>query len=352
MSNRNKTIDAVKGLLILFVIFAHINISINIRRLCLAPFWENSAVPMFLMISGYLYSNSYVKNNIKTLSEAYQPKNIVIRLARFLIPWMIFFVFEILIYAFMRSNFVSLIIEKIYPNTDFINTYIPVININNVINYFVIGGAGEGRYYIPLMILFVLFFPCIHFFVEKYKQKGVLFFAIISTIFNLAYTYLGFDPGATIGTLLCSLFIIAIGIYWSLYDININKKLTIVLMLLGIIYIILVKYLNYEPIIFSYTASRALPACLFWFPLTIKIIKTNNFNNKYISYIGKISFDVLLVQKVFFTFFNVVVYTLFDNLLVQIIVIYIVVIITSVVFSKIENIITNKLIMMIKNKLN
>lgn len=337
-NKRNKTIDAIKGLLILFVIFGHINISIETRRILLAPFWENSAVPMFMLVSGYLYANSFKKNSINNLSCAFNYKSIIKKLLRFFIPYSIFFIFEILLYVLINSEFVSQFIANTFSMQFSIDNYVP--EINNIVLMFIKGGEGPGNYYVPLMIEFIFIFPFLYFLVKKEKKKGILICGLITTAYNLAYTYFNIDLGDSFGNLICSLFVISVGIYASLYNIDLKNTKIYISACIGFVYILLVKYFDYNPVVFNCMSSRALPACLFWCPIVLYLINKNSLNNRFLSYIGSISFDILLVQKVFFLFFNIVVYYFVDNLFVQICIIFIVVIILGIIFSNIEKEIT------------
>ena len=341
-SKRNTTIDVIKGLLILFVIFGHINIDVSVRRLLLAPFWENSAVPMFLLISGFLYSKSFIKNDIDTFTKAYNIKNIAKKVLRFLIPFSIFFIFEILLYFVVNNNEFQSFINNNLSIHFSIDNYIP--HITNIIWMYIKGGEGPGSYYIPLMIEFILVFPLLYFLIKKHKEKGMIACAIITIIYNLLTKYINLYFYASISNLLCSLFVIAIGIYASMYNIDYKNKLIYIGMIVGIIYIVLVKYLDYSPFIFHNLPSRALPACLLWWPIVVYVIQNLKLNNKFLAKIGSISFDVLLVQKVFFLFMNIVVYYFIDNAILQIIIIYLIIIIVSIVFNKFEIKITNSII--------
>lgn len=336
VKKRNVTIDVIKGLLILFVIFGHININIETRRILLAPFWENSAVPMFLLLSSYLYSKGFLKNNIETYRDAYSLNMLMPKLLRFIIPWFIFYVCEVLVYLFMRTNFISNTLSNLYPNNDFIETYVPIINGKKIIVGLFSGGEGPGSYYVLLMFIFIFIFPFLYFFVKKYKKKSIFVCSLIPIAFNLVYLNLDISVHGSIGTIISSLFTISIGIYWAMYDFDFNKIFVLFAMTIGAIYIYMVKYIDYSPKIFVYQSSRALPACLFWSPIIIYLVKHDSLKNKVIARIGRMSFDVMLVQKVFFTFPKVIIYTLIKSLPIQMITIFTIVILLSFIFNIIE----------------
>lgn len=59
--SRNGFLDIIKAFCILFVIITHDSISDSFRLKTLFPFWINMAVPMFMIISGYVYAISFEK---------------------------------------------------------------------------------------------------------------------------------------------------------------------------------------------------------------------------------------------------------------------------------------------------
>ena len=63
-SNRNHFIDLLKGICIVFVIVTHFNWSDDEKLTYYFPYWLNMAVPLFMIISGYVYAFSYRKNKI------------------------------------------------------------------------------------------------------------------------------------------------------------------------------------------------------------------------------------------------------------------------------------------------
>ena len=91
---RNHFIDALKGICILFVIITHFSWSDEERLKFLFPFWIDMAVPIFMIISGYVYAISYKKHNIANISAAYSLKNIDNKLIRYTIPFAGIFIAE------------------------------------------------------------------------------------------------------------------------------------------------------------------------------------------------------------------------------------------------------------------
>ena len=135
INNRNKNIDIYKGICIVFVLINHFGWLDHHRNILLFPFWIDMAVPMFMVISGYVYSRSYNRNEIRTLSECYSFKNILNKILRYTIPFMIIYFIEIIMVVRCRGG----------------------MTFADIIKNFLCGGIGDGSYYYPLMIQFIFF---------------------------------------------------------------------------------------------------------------------------------------------------------------------------------------------------
>ena len=68
-NNRLFLIDYIKAFAIIAVIITHFNFSSVWKYNVIFPFIINIAVPMFMMISGYNYANSFLKNNLVIISK-------------------------------------------------------------------------------------------------------------------------------------------------------------------------------------------------------------------------------------------------------------------------------------------
>ena len=85
----NYFIDVLKGICILIVIITHYNWDKGERLKYLFPFWVEMAVPVFMIISGYVSSKSFEKKQINKLAQAYEPFLILSKILRYTIPFII-----------------------------------------------------------------------------------------------------------------------------------------------------------------------------------------------------------------------------------------------------------------------
>ena len=93
--NRSAIVDLLKGICILFVIITHFSWQAIERRNLLFPFWVDMAIPIFLVITGYLFSLSYQKKNIESIESAFQVNNWLKSFIRFILPYIIIYLLEI-----------------------------------------------------------------------------------------------------------------------------------------------------------------------------------------------------------------------------------------------------------------
>ena len=92
-------LDLYKGIAILFIIVTHYNWTASERLMLLFPFWISMAVPIFMVITGYLMSMS-IDNKLQCLHSAYSPKEILYKWLRFIIPFIPVLIFQILVDCF------------------------------------------------------------------------------------------------------------------------------------------------------------------------------------------------------------------------------------------------------------
>lgn len=93
--NRQRSVDVLKGVCAIIIIFTHYTWSNEERLKYLFPFWVDMAVPMFMIISGYLGAKSFIRYRIDTFEKAYELNYILRKYIRYTIPFTIAFLIEI-----------------------------------------------------------------------------------------------------------------------------------------------------------------------------------------------------------------------------------------------------------------
>lgn len=96
-------LDLYKGICILFIIITHYKWEDIQRRYLLFPFWIEMAVPVFMVITGYLSTMSLDNKSDICVKQLYHPKNIASKWLRFVIPFMPVFVLQVIVKC-LRSS--------------------------------------------------------------------------------------------------------------------------------------------------------------------------------------------------------------------------------------------------------
>lgn len=88
-NSRDAMMDFLKGISIIFIVITHFKWSAEQRLAYCFPFWIDMAMPIFMLIAGYMGAMSFERHQISTLVEGYQFKGLVRRFMRFLIPFVL-----------------------------------------------------------------------------------------------------------------------------------------------------------------------------------------------------------------------------------------------------------------------
>lgn len=90
---RIHNIDIIKGVCILFVITEHA-LCPALKANILFPFWGKQAVPVFMLLSGYLYALSFEKGRHASFLTLWSAKRIVNQILRYSVPFFCFYFVE------------------------------------------------------------------------------------------------------------------------------------------------------------------------------------------------------------------------------------------------------------------
>ena len=93
------------------------------------------AVPVFMILSGFLYYKGYERRENACLAAFFTPKTIISSFLRFALPFLLVFPFEIR-WALKHGE---------------------AADVLDLISGFICGGYGPGGYYICMMFQFVIF---------------------------------------------------------------------------------------------------------------------------------------------------------------------------------------------------
>ncbi|MCH5265352.1 MAG: acyltransferase [Lachnospiraceae bacterium] len=315
---RNHFIDVLKGICIIFVIITHYNWSNEARMDYLFPFWIDMAVPIFMILSGYVYANSFERKGISSIGQAYQLKFVLDKIIRYTVPFLIAYVLEIIICA-VRSEAMSA--EEIFV-------------------VFWQGGLGPGSWYFPVMLQFIFTFPVVYFIIKKYDAYGLLICAIINVIYGfLPKPYeMSYDCYRLL--LFRYLLVIAFGCYLHLKKGQVKKVWGVLSCLCGIAFLVALCYMGYMPKLIRFWPKTSYAACLYIMPLAAVMLNKCKKGWLPFEVIGKASFNILLAQMVYYRFFAKYIYAQIDNKLLELLAGIAISLVAGVIFYYIETPIT------------
>ena len=325
--DRNKTIDVLKGISILCVVLTHYAWTQTERNTLLFPFWIDMAVPMFMILSGYVYTESYVKREIESFEEAYNIKGMFTKSIRFLLPFTIIYILEIYLASFDNYH---------YP-------------LKQIYNAFLCGGFGPGSYYVPLMIQFLFVFPVIYFVIKKYQFKGLLLCGLVNGVYEILQSAYGMNEQCYRLLLFRYILVISFGCYLALgIESSIKASKAVISFLVGFIFILLCCYLNYTPKIIVYWTRTSFVACLYILPIAALLLKLN-MRCKLLECLGRTSYDIYLIQMVYYFIGADHIYGMVKSRELQLVFSLVICCMGGILFNYIERPITRRLMRVIEN---
>ena len=311
---RNNTIDIIKGICIVFVILTHRD---GLELGAFDGYITRGAVPVFMIISGYLYYKSLEKED-----KIYSLEWIIKKTIRFLVPYICAFCIEMGTYYFFtsRQNLGQSFFELL-----------------------ICGGIGPGSYYVPIMFQFVLTFPFVYYVMKKDSKKGLAIVFSINVIYEILQNIINMDDDLYRILIFRYLFLMAIGAYIATTEDKYCETIAFIMVFVGAVFIYIFNFTNYSPIIFSKWKTTSIPTTLFWIPIVSYLIKKIKVHNVILENLGKASFNIYLTQTVYF-FMNVLKRFTFKSLFIYAILDIIICCLFGYVFYIIENRFTNRLL--------
>ncbi|MDD6057466.1 MAG: acyltransferase [Clostridiales bacterium] len=280
--NRIQFLDYLKAICVLMVIVTHYDWKDKT-----SPFFTmliNMAVPIFMMISGYNFAMSNRRNTGGNLGRMYGWQTIKPKLIRFLSPFFVICLIEmILLYLGDRS---------IRP-----------------LRIFLLGAYGPGSYYVPIMLQFLVIFPILYMLVEKNAKLGLFAAGMLNLLFEIAVKYMEMEKYYYRLSIGRYLLLIAFGCYLYLYPKHRVKRYQMIFMfLLGMAYLVAVFGFEKDLPLFPYWKTTAMPVAFYIFPIVILLFRKFYHSTikggagRLLAWIGKASYHIFLVQMVYYHF--------------------------------------------------
>lgn len=329
--NRCNLIDIIKGFMILFIIITHYKWAYPSDYLKYGfVFYIDMAVPVFMVISGYLAAKSFEKREC-TLQQAFSIEMLLPKLLRFLIPFLITFIIEL----------PFLIIYK-------------KLDILSLIQTFVRGGAGPGSYYTPVMIQFIFITPIIYYIIKRYGLCGMCSCFLFTAAWEAVQYSWGMDDRPYVLLVLRYVSVIAFGCYIAIGQVKLNKKVLCIMFLTGIVWQCSLCYVPLNPPFMNFSWARVnYLSSLIVMPIMYVLIRKFYFSSlkmPLIQQLGKASYNIFLVQMVYYYCVVSLVYEKIHGILLQIVISVITCCCLGCIFYSIEIKITEHIVRSVKKR--
>ena len=274
--------DILKGISILLIILTHYSFTDESRSLLLFPYWVNMAVPVFMIVSGYVSTKAYYRRDIHGLAAAYEPKYKLSSILRILIPYLFVFVIEVFI-GFFREGW----------STEALAAFLPRL--------FIMGGRGPGAYYVPLMIGFILFFPIPYLLIDRFGFAGLCMAGALNIIYELCRIWIGIPDNIEVCLIFRYTLVLSYGSWLASDKYRPHPIMGVIALILGALFIYGVCYGGYEPLIFNQWRWTSAAACLYIIPIIGFVVnKEKGLHCSPLELLGQASFNIFLIQKLWY----------------------------------------------------
>lgn len=325
---RNRSLDFLKGISILIVIFTHYAWESTTRLEWFFPFWVDMAVPMFMIISGYVSAKSFENKNIHSIGQAYNLKLTVNKLIRYTVPYMMAFIIE-----------ETILIIRAASKQEPVYAY-------NIFMTFLQGGIGQGSFYFPILFQFVFVFPVIYILIDKSDWKGLILCGLINALYELLQCAYGMNVNCYRLLVFRYILLIAAGCYLAIGKTKIPFYVFIISFVIGFLFKYCTSYGNYQPIIIKYWVSTSFVAVLYFIPIAWFLIKRAHFKFKPVELLGRASYNIFFTQMIYYYCFAPSIYQSIPNKTLQMIISILICTNVGILFYYLETPISN----WIKNK--
>ena len=231
---RLPSLDYLKAICILFVIITHAALVDRLRTEFLFPFWIDMAVPIFMIISGFVYSMSAERKHITRIPDWFNLNIFKPKFMRILTPFVIVYIIE----AFMFLVYYQI------TGTDY--------SLFMLVWKFFAGGWGPGSYYVPILIQLLIAFPFLFYIFKRNPYYGTIGIITLNLLFEIVVHLFSIEVGIYRLLVFRYLTCVLLGMILYFYRDRIKSSHICLSLLVGFTFILLVTYLGYKPILFTY----------------------------------------------------------------------------------------------------
>ena len=262
MQDHNHTIDVVKGIAVLLIIFTHFEWTPEQRKSFFFLFVVNMAIPVFMIITGYVYSLSLARSGIRHAEDAYRTPLIIKRLIRYTIPMIAVIIWEI-----------------VDPHFDIL-----AMTRGQLLAWAIDGTVGKGSYYYPVMMQLVFLIICMAF----------------NAVYELLAWAYGINPESYRLLVFRYTFVIAVGVF-ACKKYKIGRACSVMMMLTGASFIIATGCMNFVPWILNrdWATTNFLSSMLI-VPAMVWVLQEVRIRFAPLEVLGRASYHIFLAQMIYY----------------------------------------------------
>lgn len=244
----------------------------------------DKAVPIFMILSGYVFALSAKEKSYK---ELYGFASIKKKFIRFTIPMAIAFILYLLL-RFIGGN----------SPTPY-----------EIFRTLALGNYGQGAYYYNLMIEFIFLAPLLYGIIRRFEANGVILIGAVNFIYETLCSAYGFHTALYRVIIFRYLFAIALGMYVGRYkDRKISPVVLGTMLALGAAYILLPYVWGYSYKIFTYNpwGRTSMLSVLYVFPIIYILLnglseyKSRTPIGKAVERVGRASYHIMYTQMIYY----------------------------------------------------
>ncbi len=282
-TNRNRFLDILKGISVLFITATHYDFTDWNRLDYFFPYWIDTAVPIFMLISGYVATMSYRKQNVTTIEQAYALPTIVGKIVRYTIPFL---------FAYVVETGYSMFVNGLQSFKGL-----------GLFIYLVKGGEGPGAFYYPLLIQLIFVFPLIYFLIQRLGFCGLVLSFLATYAMEIMKGVYQMPENTYCMLLFRYTFIIAVGVYLASEHYKSRPVWQIASLVVGFASIFVMVYLQWNIPFIDYWKQTSLLGCLYIAPIVgFGIRKCSSWHFAPLEFLGKASYYIFLTQKVYYIY--------------------------------------------------
>ena len=234
------------------------------------------AVPVFMILSGYVFGKSIQKKKISSLSQLFEYTDVLKKAVRFTLPVLIVYILTLIWDAQKYQE-------------------IPY----DVFKTFLQGGRGQGAYYYPLMMQIIFVLPVIGIVVTRHEEKGLLLCLIANIVYEVLHVAYNVPVESYRLLVFRYIFVLAAGCYISLGK-KTHLPILIGMFCCGFLFLCAYMYMGYKPKYLIHWTGTSFLASMYIVPVAWLFIRKCKLRLMPIEFLGKASYHIFVMQMLYY----------------------------------------------------